>query len=194
MKYVELLKERIQLSLAAKQALLVDQKLQAVFQQALIDLVACYQAGGRLYIIGNGGSAADAQHLATEFVSKLARDRAPLPAEALTVDTSTLTAIGNDYGFDQLFSRQIEAKMQAGDILLAITTSGRSENILRGLEACRKKGCKSILLSGRDGGAAAELGDHILIAPGGDTNTIQEMHILLVHALCACVEQELFPE
>lgn len=194
MFYSELLKQRLTLSIEAKQTLLQDTETQTLFQKALQELVAAYQQGHRLYIAGNGGSAADAQHLATEFVSKLARDRAPLPAEALTVDTSTLTAIGNDYGFEYLFARQIQAKMRPGDMLLAITTSGQSPNILCALEACREQGCRSILFTGRDGGPAAALADHVVIAPGGDTNTIQEVHILLAHTLCAAVELELFPE
>lgn len=194
MKYVQFLQRRLELSIRAKQELAGASQVQKVFQAGVAAVVAAYQHGHRLYIVGNGGSAADAQHLATEFVSKLARDRAPLPAEALTVDTSTLTAIGNDYGFDELFARQIQAKMRTGDILLAITTSGRSPNILRALEACRAQGCQSLLFTGRDGGAAANLADFVVIAPGGDTNTIQEVHILLAHTLCACVEAEIFPE
>ena len=194
MTYQAALQDRLKLSISAKQALLKDRATQNQFAAAIAELVKAYKHGGRLYIVGNGGSAADAQHLATEFVSKLARDRAPLPAEALTVDTSTLTAIGNDYGFNELFARQIQAKMQPGDMLLAITTSGISPNILRALEACRERHCISILFTGRDGGPAAELADHVIIAPGPETNTIQEVHILLAHTLCACVEAEIFPE
>lgn len=194
MSYIDVFKHRLELSIQAKQELLKDQAKQHIFDLIVRTVVTAYLQGHRLYIVGNGGSAADAQHLATEFVSKLARDRGPLPAEALTVDSSTLTAIGNDYGFENLFSRQIQAKMRPGDVLLAITTSGQSANILRALEACREQGCQSILYTGRDGGPAAELADFVLIAPGEDTNTIQEVHILLAHVLCACVEQELFPE
>lgn len=191
--YRNLLQNCLQLSIEAQQSVLSNAPFQEAFGTATAELVEAYRQGHRLYLVGNGGSAADAQHLATEFVSRLARERGPLPAEALTVDTSTLTAIGNDYGFEALFSRQIYAKMRPGDMLLAITTSGRSPNILRALEACREQGCRSILLTGRDGGPAAELADHVLLAPGIHTSTIQEVHILIAHALCACVENEMFP-
>jgi D-sedoheptulose 7-phosphate isomerase len=145
-----------------------------------------------LYIAGNGGSAADAQHLAAEFVSKLARDRAPLPAEALTVDSSILTAIGNDYGFDLVFSRQLQGKLTAQDIFLGITTSGNSPNILRALEVCRQKSVPSIVFSGRDGGQVRDLADFCIIAGGDTTATIQELHIVLAHSLCESVERALF--
>jgi D-sedoheptulose 7-phosphate isomerase len=148
--------------------------------------------GGRLYIAGNGGSAADAQHLAAEFVSKLSRDRAPLPAEALTVDSSILTAIGNDYGYDFVFSRQLAGKATSKDVFLGITTSGQSANILKALEECRLLKIPSIVFCGRDGGAAKELADYCILAPGIATSTIQELHILLAHTLCECVEGAMF--
>lgn len=191
--YQERLKENLEASIRAKREFL-EQKGELVnFQRAVEAVVRCYQEGGRLYIAGNGGSAADAQHLATEFVSKLARPRAPLPAEALTTDTSTLTAIGNDFGFDQVFSRQIAGKMTQRDVFLAITTSGQSKNILLALEECRKLGVKSILFSGRDGGKAKALADICVIATGSDTSTTQEVHMVLYHSLCGCVENEMFP-
>ena len=125
-------------------------------------------------------------------MSKLAKDRAPLPAEALTVDTSILTAIGNDYGYDQVFSRQVNAKMTKCDVFLGITTSGNSMNIVKALEACRAKGITSIVFTGHDGGAARELSDYCVIAPGERTATIQEIHIVLAHSLCEYVEVSLF--
>jgi D-sedoheptulose 7-phosphate isomerase len=182
------LRDNTQDSIAAKNALLADSALLAAFAAAAADVVACYRAGGRLYIAGNGGSAADAQHLAAEFVSKLARDRNPLPAEALTVDSSIITAIGNDYGFEQVFSRQLEAKLRPQDMFLGITTSGKSPNVLRALEMSRAKGAKTVLFAGHDGGPAAALADHVLIVPGSRTSTIQELHIVLAHSLCECVE------
>ncbi len=155
-------------------------------------VVNCYRKGGRLYIAGNGGSAADAQHLAAAFVSKPARDRAPLAAEALTVDTSILAAIGNDYGYDQVFSRQIAGKMTGKDIFLGIATSGQSPNILRALDTCREMGIQTIIFAGRDGGVAKAKADYRIVAAGGMTSTIQEIHIVLAHSLCECVERAIF--
>lgn len=192
MNFTDQLRQSLQASIAAKQALLEDARQLAAFDAAVCAVVDAYRQGGRLYIAGNGGSAADAQHLAAEFVSKLARDRAPLPAEALTVDSSILTAIGNDYGYDQLFARQVAGKMRPGDVFLGITTSGRSANILAALETCRELGLTSIVFTGHDGDHAARLADHCVIAPGGTTCVIQELHIVLAHSLCACVESELF--
>ena len=145
-----ILKENLAASIRAKEDMLGDATQIDVFARATEAVVQRYRSGGRLYIAGNGGSAADAQHLAAEFISKLARERAPLPAEALTTDTSTLTAIGNDYGYEQVFARQIAGKATAKDAFLAITTSGVSLNILRALEQCRKQGVLSVLFTGRD--------------------------------------------
>lgn len=181
-------------AMRAKESLVADESLLKCFDNAVSRVIDCYQAGGRLYIAGNGGSAADAQHLAAEFVSRLARDRAPLPAEALTVDSSILTAIGNDYGYEQIFSRQLAAKAMAKDIFLGITTSGQSPNILSALAQCRVMGVPSIIFCGRDGGAAREMADYCIIAPGVATSTIQELHILLAHTLCECVEIAMFGE
>jgi D-sedoheptulose 7-phosphate isomerase len=193
MSAADFLTQRLHLSLNAKQELLAQPETLATFDAAVTELIARYRRGGRLYIAGNGGSAADAQHLATEFVSRLQRDRAPLPAEALTVDTSALTAIANDYGFEYVFSRQLEAKARPEDMLLAITTSGRSANILRVLQTARTQGIPSLLFTGHQGGEARTLADFCVIAPGADTNTIQEIHIVLAHALCGAVEAALFP-
>ncbi|GGB12298.1 phosphoheptose isomerase 2 [Brucella endophytica] len=190
----ELLKKNLEASIAAKQQLLNCREQMELFDRATVAVVESYKSGGRLYIAGNGGSAADAQHLAAEFVSKLARDRAPLPAEALTVDSSILTAIANDYGFDRLFERQIEGKMRPGDIFLGITSSGQSLNILRALIACKRLGITSIVFCGKDGGPAKDLADYCIIAPGDMTGTIQEIHIVLAHSLCGCVENAIFEE
>lgn len=192
MNYAQKLIENLQASIAAKQAFLKDHVQQQIFQEAVTMLVAAYRAGGRIYIAGNGGSAADAQHIAAEFVSKLAKDRAPLPAEALTVDSSILTAIGNDYGYDELFARQVVGKMRQHDVFLGITTSGNSRNIIRALEECRNQQIKSIVFTGHDGGKVKELSDYCVIASGHETATIQEIHIVLGHTLCGCVEAELF--
>lgn len=186
------LKKNLKESIQAKYQLLNDQECLSVFQEAVMHVIQCYQLGGRLYIAGNGGSAADAQHLAAEFVSKLAQDRAPLPAEALTVDSSIITAIGNDYGYEHIFSRQLACKAKEKDIFLGITTSGQSVNIIRALEQCKKQGVPSIVFCGKNGGQVKHLADYCVIASGIATSTIQELHIVLAHTLCECVEIALF--
>ena len=185
------LRRNLQDSIDAKRALLDDASRLATFAAAVDTVIGVYKAGGRLYIAGNGGSAADAQHLAAEFVSRLAKERRPLPAEALTVDSSILTAVANDYGYDQVFARQLVAKASARDAFLAITTSGNSPNILRALEECRRLGVVTVLFTGHDGGAARALADYSIAAPGTATSSIQEVHIVLAHTLCECVEAEL---
>jgi len=192
--YKDLLKKNLQMSISAKQDFLAKVDQLNLFEKAVEAVVLAYRNGGRLYIAGNGGSAADAQHLAAEFVSKLARDRAPLPAEALTVDSSILTAIGNDYGYDLVFSRQLSGKATDKDVFLGITTSGKSPNILKALEQCRAMGVPSIVFCGHDGGKAKSMADHCIIAPGLATSTIQELHIVLAHTLCECVEVAMFGE
>jgi D-sedoheptulose 7-phosphate isomerase len=189
---IERLKDNIHASIEAKRLLIANGEILSLFSKAVATVVERYKRGGRIYIAGNGGSAADAQHLAAEFVSKLARDRAPLPAEALTVDSSILTAIGNDYGFEQVFSRQLAGKLTGSDVFLGITTSGNSPNILRALEQCRTMGVPSIVFCGREGGAAKALADYCIIAPGTATSTIQEVQIVLAHTLCECVEAAMF--
>jgi len=186
------LQNNLQRSISAKQDFLAIDEQLSLFEKAVEVVVRAYRNGGRLYIAGNGGSAADAQHLAAEFVSKLARDRAPLPAEALTVDSSILTAIGNDYGYDEVFARQVAGKMRRGDVFLGITTSGRSPNVNKALKQCRSMGITSIVFCGRDGGEAKPLADYCILASGSETSTIQELHIVLAHTLCECVEAELF--
>lgn len=187
-----ILKSNLLESIRAKQHFLTQADQLETFERAATEVIARYRRGGRLYIAGNGGSAADAQHLAAEFVSRLARDRAPLPAEALTVDTSILTAIGNDYGYEQVFARQIAGKMSVNDVFLGITTSGKSPNILKALEKCREMGLPTIVFCGHDGGPAKNIADYCIIATGAATATIQELHIVLAHSLCECVERAIF--
>ncbi len=193
MDWSAILRDNLKALVAAKEAMLADAAQLDVFRRAAQAVVECYRSGGRLYIAGNGGSAAGAQHLATEFVSKLARDRAPLPAEALTTDSSLITAIGNDYGDENVFSRLIAGQASQSVMVLGITTSGVSPSILRALEQCRKQGVKSVLFTGRDGGPAKPLADFAIVAPGGSTNCIQEVHIVLAHSLCESVERAMFP-
>jgi len=188
----EILIKNLNASISAKKKFLEAVEQMEIFEKAVAEVVARYKSGGRIYIAGNGGSAADAQHLAAEFVSKLARDRAPLAAEALTVDTSILTAIGNDYGYEQVFSRQIQGKMTKNDIFLGITTSGKSPNILKALDTCREMGIPTIIFTGHNGGIAKEKSDYCIIASGEMTSTIQEIHIVLAHTLCECVERAIF--
>jgi len=186
------LQRNLDASIRAMQELKQRDGTLATFEAAAAATVAAYRKGRRIYIAGNGGSAADAQHLAAEFVSKLARDRAPLAAEALTTDSSILTAIGNDYGYEQVFARQLAGKAVAGDIFLGITTSGQSPNILRALEQCKRMDVPSIVFLGRDGGPALQLADYAIVVPGQATSTIQELHIVLAHTLCECVEAAIF--
>ncbi|HEY7610056.1 MAG TPA: SIS domain-containing protein [Alphaproteobacteria bacterium] len=147
--------------------------------------------GGKLLFFGNGGSAADAQHLATEFVVRYKMNRAPIAAIALTTDTSALTAIGNDLGFDELFARQIAALGRAGDVAVGISTSGQSPNVLKGLEQARAMGLTAAALGGRGGGKMKGLADPLLVVPSETTSRIQEMHIMLGQMLCGALEQEL---
>lgn len=181
-------------SVAVKQDILADsQFVQQVTKMGHI-LIDCYEAGNKLLIAGNGGSAADAQHIAAEFVSRFNFDRPGLPALALTTDTSILTAVGNDYGYDQLFRRQLEANGQGGDVFLGISTSGNSPNILKALEAAKFKGITTFGLTGITGGKMRELCDYCLCVPSSDTPRIQEAHILVGHTLCAMVELALFDD
>jgi D-sedoheptulose 7-phosphate isomerase len=154
--------------------------------------VKALQTGNKILLAGNGGSAADAQHLAGEFVSKLAFDRPGLAAIALTVDTSVLTAIGNDYGYERVFSRQIEALARPGDVFIGISTSGRSPNIKAALTAARQKGVVCVGFTGAKGGDLPELCDFCLRIPSDETPKIQEGHIVSGHIICALVEREIF--
>lgn len=153
--------------------------------------VAALQRGGKLLFFGNGGSAADAQHLATELTIRFIRDRRALAAIAITTDTSALTACGNDLGFEALFSRQIEALGRPGDVAIGISTSGNSPNVIRGLEQALAMDITAAGLTGRTGGKMKDIADPVLIIPSNETNRIQEMHILLGHILCAEIEHRL---
>ncbi len=153
--------------------------------------VRALEAGGKILLCGNGGSAADAQHLAAELVIRYRFNRQALAALALTTDTSTLTACANDFSYDEIFSRQVEALMKPGDVLIGISTSGNSPNILRALEAAQRIGGTAAALAGRDGGKLPGLAEPLLVVPSPVTARIQEMHILIGHALCDMIEQRL---
>jgi D-sedoheptulose 7-phosphate isomerase len=152
--------------------------------------ISVLQAGGKLLLCGNGGSAADSQHIATELTVRFEADRPALPALALTTDSSALTAAGNDLGFDQVFSRQVAALGRKGDLLIGLTTSGDSPNVVAALKMARQQGLLTACLTGRDGGQVAkqQLADHCLIVPSDSTARIQEVHILIGHLICAAVD------
>lgn len=152
-------------------------------------IIKCLANGGKVLICGNGGSAADSQHFAAELTGRYKMERQAISAIALSVDTSALTAIGNDYGFEFVFSRQVEALAKAGDIIFAISTSGNSKNVLEALKIAKNLKCKNIGLSGRDGGAMNGLCDINLIMPSSDTARIQELHILVIHIICDMIEK-----
>jgi D-sedoheptulose 7-phosphate isomerase len=155
-------------------------------------LAAALGDGGKVLVMGNGGSAADAQHLAAELVGRFLLERRALPAIALTTDTSILTAVGNDYGFEAVFQRQVEALARPGDVVIGISTSGNSPNVLLALQAAKAIGCTTVGLLGRDGGKIALLVDLDLTVPAATTPAIQEVHAIIVHILCHLVEQRLF--
>jgi len=173
-------------------AMLEDAALQAQLSSAATATIQCLKNGGKILLAGNGGSAADAQHIAGEFVSRFAFDRPGLPAIALTVDTSILTAIGNDYGYEKLFARQVQALGQKGDIFIGYSTSGKSPNVLKAFEGARALGLVCIGLTGNRGGPMQELCDHLLEVPSADTPKIQEGHLVLGHILCGLVEDAIF--
>lgn len=164
--------------------------LQSDFVRLVAACAEALRAGHKLFFFGNGGSAADAQHLATELVVRYRRNRTAIAAIALTTDTSALTAIGNDFGFDSLFSRQIEALCRAGDVAIGISTSGNSENVIRGLQAAKAAGAITVAFAGEGGGRLAGQVDHSIFIPSKTTARIQEMHLMLGHVLCALLEKE----
>jgi D-sedoheptulose 7-phosphate isomerase len=187
-------RESIQSSIAAKQRLLGDEKLIATVSRVAEILINAFQAGNKALLFGNGGSAADAQHIAAEFVGRFAFDRPALPALALSVNTSCITAIGNDYGFDLVFSRQIEALGRRGDVAIGISTSGGSPNVLRAMATAKKMGLHTVGLTGSSTKALADVADHCICAPATETPRIQECHILIGHIISELVEQTIFHE
>lgn len=190
MRSIDRFKQSIVKSIEVKQQLLADEALIQTIADATDVIVAAMKRGNRAIFAGNGGSAADAQHLAAEFVSRFEFDRPGLPALALSTDTSMITAIGNDYGYERLFLRQLQAQARPGDVFVGITTSGKSPNVLRAFEACKELQVTSIALCGLGGDLAGV--DHVLRAPSRHTPRIQECHILIGHMICAEVELEMF--
>jgi D-sedoheptulose 7-phosphate isomerase len=186
--------EAIQQSIAVKQKILADPvKINAIAEIAMI----CSQAlcdGNKILFCGNGGSAADAQHLAAELSGRFYFDRKPLAAEALTVNTSYLTAVSNDYSFEDVYSRLVEGSANEGDVLVGLSTSGNSENIIRAFQAAHQKGVITVALTGETGGKLSGISDFIIKVPSSDTPRIQEAHIMVGHIICELVERTLFPE
>lgn len=183
---------QIQESQQVMSGMLADEALLARVEAAAGACIHAMKSGNKVLLVGNGGSAADAQHIAGEFVSRFAFDRPGLPAIALTTDTSILTAIGNDYGYEKLFARQVQTHAQKGDVFIAYSTSGKSPNVIAALQEARLRGVICIGMTGNHGGPMKELCDHCLEVPSADTPKIQEGHAVLGHILCGLVERTLF--
>jgi D-sedoheptulose 7-phosphate isomerase len=181
-------------SLAALERATQDTALLVTARAIAAVIIAALRSGNKLLIIGNGGSAADAQHIAAEIVGRYKQDRPAWAAMALTTDTSALTAIANDYGFEQVFARQIEGLGRRGDVLLALSTSGRSPNILAALRAARERGLVTIGFTGSGGEALGALCDHMLVSPSDDTPVVQQIHLAVAHGICDEIEQTMMRE
>jgi len=179
-------------AITIKEAMLHDEIVLNNIQQAIDVIVECYRYSGKVLLCGNGGSAADAQHIAAELTGRFKMDRKPLYAEALHTNTSYLTAVANDYGFDKIYSRIIESNSISGDVLIAISTSGNSENILQACRVAKDKGLNVIGLTGKDGGNMNNVCDFLIKIPSENTARIQECHILTGHIICEIVEKKLF--
>ncbi len=175
-----------------RRGLLDADRYEAVAERIARTLIAAFNAGRKVLWCGNGGSAADAQHLAAEFSGRFLRERRGLPSEALSVNSSAVTAIGNDYGFDRVFERQVEAFVQPGDVLVGLTTSGNSQNVVLALEEAKRRGATTIAFTGNGGGRILEAADIALVGPDGYSALVQEVHITLGHIICDLVEQSLF--
>jgi D-sedoheptulose 7-phosphate isomerase len=188
----DLVRRQLAQSIETMSKVLADETIHAAVVEAGRITAASMKAGGKLMVCGNGGSAADAQHLVAEFVSRLTVDRPALRAIALTTDSSILTAIGNDYSYDNVFERQVEALGQKGDVLLAISTSGNSKNCVKALKLARKMGIDTVAYTGNKGGAMAELADINVVIPSDTTMNIQESHLALEHIYCMVVERFYF--
>lgn len=186
------IKDQIKKSYETKQTIYNDEALLSKIEEVAQKCVALYKTDKKTILAGNGGSAADAQHIAAELVGRYGFDRPSIPSLALTTDTSNLTAIGNDYGYDQVFSRQLEGMGQAGDIFIGISTSGNSTNLIKAFESAKKKNILTVALVGKDGGEMAKMADIAIVVPSNSTPRIQESHILIGHILCDIIEKETF--
>jgi D-sedoheptulose 7-phosphate isomerase len=186
------IKQIINASIAVKQSILTDDSMIGNVQQIAVEMVKTLKEGGRIYFCGNGGSAADAQHLAAEFSGRFYTDRKALPAEALHCNTSYLTAVANDYSYDVVYARLIDGIANPGDFVVGLSTSGNSANIVKAFETARSKKVKTVGFTGNDGGRMRELSDYLLNVPSTDTPRIQESHIMLGHIICQLVEELYF--
>lgn len=191
--YISTFKNRLQKSVELKQSVLLDQSILMRLEKIVELCLDCYRnKSGTLFFAGNGGSAADAQHLAAELVSRFYKDRRGLPAMALHVNTSTLTAIANDYSYEKIFAKQLEAFAKPGDVFIGLSTSGNSKNVIEALEYCRRHQVATVGFTGETGGKMKELCDVLINVPATDTPRIQEVHLHLGHTLCEILEAELF--
>lgn len=188
------IKKIIEASVETKQAILQDEVLLATIQKVVDIITDAFKKGKRVYFCGNGGSAADAQHLAAEFSGRFYNpDRKALPAEALHCNTSYLTAVANDYGYDNVFSRMIDGIGQQGDILIGLSTSGNSANIIKAFEVAKEKQMITVAFTGITGGQMKSISDHFINVPSPDTPRIQESHIMIGHIVCQLVEENIYP-
>lgn len=185
------IKSIIQASVDTKNLILADEKLQQTMLQLSQAICDCFKADGKVLLCGNGGSAADAQHLAAEFTGRFYHDREPLFAEALHVNTSYLTAVANDYSYDEVYARMVKAKGRKGDVLIGISTSGNSPNVVKAMEVARERGMIVAAFTGAGGGKMKDLCNHLLNVPSTDTPRIQESHIMIGHIVCQLVEEAL---
>ncbi len=191
---IERMRQAVAESIATKQRILEDGALMSRLEEASKLVAASLRQGGKIHFCGNGGSAADAQHLAAELSGRFYYDRPPLNAEAMHCNTSYLTAVGNDYGYEWVFARLLRGTGHAGDVLVGLSTSGNSKNILKAYDVCKEMGIRTISLTGETGGKMKEYSDILLNVPSTDTPRIQESHIMLGHILCEWVEADLFPK
>ena len=187
---VEKIKSHLNSSAEVKRQ--IAEALPVKIAEAATLITECFRSGGKVVLLGNGGSAADAQHLAAELVGRFKMERDALPAMALTTNTSILTALGNDYGYDAVFAKQVQAWAQVGDVVIGISTSGNSPNVVSGMEKARELGARTIALTGGGGGKMAEVADLPIVVPSSDTPRIQEGHIAIGHVICHIVEESLF--
>jgi D-sedoheptulose 7-phosphate isomerase len=185
----DLIATHLDVSLAALQRATHDEALLDVARKIAAAITSALRSGNKLLVIGNGGSAADAQHIAAEIVGRYKLDRPGYAAIALTTDTSALTSIANDYGFEQVFARQVEGLGRRGDVLLALSTSGKSPNILAALRLARERGLVTVGFTGTNGESLRALSDHLLVAPSDDTPVIQQIHLAVAHGICDEIEQ-----
>ncbi len=188
----EYIYNQVKKSIEVKQKLFENKDLMTLVKEVALVTTEAYRNGNKTLIAGNGGSAADAQHIAGEFVSRFYFDRPGIPSIALTTDTSIITAIGNDYGYEKLFARQIQANGVKGDVFIGISTSGNSANIIEALKECKEKEIITVGLTGEKGGKMADMCDYCIKVPSNETPRVQETHILIGHIICAVVEESIF--